>query len=94
MDCLPRVARAAGPSEPGGIDEFDDSPHSPLELLDLAQQSRDHRIAFRERGKALLAARTVGIGHTQRLRTMSHHAVLTQFGRAHPEPDTINQQRA
>jgi hypothetical protein len=47
-------------------------PHPPLQLLDLSQQRRDHRISLRQGSQRLLAAELPGIRHALKLRISRH----------------------
>ena len=63
-------------------------PHPPLQLLDLSQQRRDHRISLRQRSQQLLAAELPRIGHPAKLRFTTHTNHGSRKRRVYPKPDT------
>jgi hypothetical protein len=65
-------------------------PHPPLQLLDLSQQRRDHRIPLRQGSQQLLAAELRGIGHALKLRTSQHSSHDHQNRRVYLKSDTGN----
>jgi hypothetical protein len=65
-------------------------PHPPLELLDLSQQRRDHRIPLRQGSQQLLAAKLPGIGHPPKLRITRHSSHDHRNRRVYLKSDTGN----
>ena len=65
-------------------------PHPPLQLLDLSQQRRDHRIPLRQRSQQLLTAELPGIGHPPKLRISRHSGHHHRNRRVYLKSDTDN----
>ena len=65
-------------------------PHPPLELLDLSQQRRDHRISLRQGSQQLLTAQLPRIGHPPKLRITRHSSHDRRNRRVHLKSDTGN----
>ena len=65
-------------------------PHPPLQLLDLSQQRRDHRIPLRQGSHQLLAAELRGIGYALKLRIFRHSSHDHRNRRVYLKSDTGN----
>ena len=63
-------------------------PHPPLQLLDLGQQRRDHRIPLRQGSQQLLTAELPGIGHALKLRISPHSSHDHRNRRVYLKSDT------
>jgi hypothetical protein len=92
---LPRLPGAPGPCRRAvrarrhrGVGRV--HPHPPLQLLDLSQQRRDHRIPLRQGSQQLLAAELPGIGHPPKLRIFRHSSHDHRNRRVYLKSDTGN----
>ena len=92
---LPRLLGASGPRRRPvrtrrhrGVGRV--HPHPPLQLLDLSQQRRDHRIPLRQGSQQLLTAELPGIGHPPKLRISRHSSHDHRNRRVYLKSDTGN----
>jgi hypothetical protein len=65
-------------------------PHPPLQLLDLSQQRRDHRISLGQGSQQLLTAELPGIRHPPKLRISPHSSHHHRNRRVYLKSDTGN----